>query len=271
MILHACGLRRKPRCRLAASCCTGSASKGEHSVTTPLPLSGPTDPPADHLFYPPRASRGTRGPFKPNRGSSRARIVGGTVPTVMYMESGLEKKAVYCMLADEDVVDVQEQPPAIDYVDVDGKTVSHTWDARVTLRCGTRILVAIKPEKIALKLGLRQTIEHYAAQTPRSFADKAVLITGEKLPRDLVHDALLIHSVRRDPDRPADDAVRHFVNGLAGSVTIGTIVRATGAGAAAFRAAVRLIAEGTLSVVGPGRITYSTRVSARSSIPGRAA
>lgn len=277
-------------------------------MTTTLPPSGPTDPPADHLFYPPRASRGTRGPFKPNRGSSRARIVGGTIPTVMYMESGLEKKAVYCMLADLalrhtglvagirpparalepapgagaihqgcgsaadlDVVDVQEQPPAIDYVDVDGKTVSYTWDARVTLRCGTRILVAIKPAKIALKLGLRQTIERYAAQTPRSVADKAVLITGEKLPRDLVHDALLIHSVRRDPDSPADDAVRHFVNGLAGSVTIGTIVRATGAGAAAFRAAVRLIAEGTLSVVGPGRITYSTRVSARSSIPGRAA
>lgn len=226
---------------------------------------------ADDLFYPPRPSRGTRGPFRPNRGSSRARIVGGTVPTEMRMESGLEKKAAYVLLADPEVVDIREQPPAIDYVEADGTPVSYTWDAIVSLRSGTRILVAIKPETIALKTGLRERIARFAAQTPRSVADKAVLITGEKLPRDLVHDAMLIQSVRRDPDRSADVTVRTFVAGLAGTVTVATIVAATGLGALGFRATVRLVADGTLAVVGGGRIGYGTRVALSNSRSWRAA
>ncbi len=226
---------------------------------------------ASELFHPPRPSRGTRGPFRPNRGSSRARIVGGHVPTEMRMESGLEKKAAYVLLADPDVVDIQEQPPAIGYVEADGTPVRYTWDALVTLRSGTRILVAIKPEKIAQKTGLREQVQRFAAQTPRSVADKAVLITGEKLPRDLVHDAMLIHSVRRDPDRSADVTVQAFVAGLAGTVAVSTIVAATGLGALAFRATVRLVADGTLAVVGGNRLGYATRVALAASSFWRAA
>ncbi|WP_419951621.1 hypothetical protein [Methylobacterium sp.] len=95
---------------------------------------------------------------------------------------------------------------------------------------------------------------------PAEFADRVILVTENDLHRDLVHDAELIHEVRGD-DAPEDDRiVTGLVGHLNGMTTVGSLVAASGLAGRAFRAAVRLIADGSLRIVGRRRIGYATQV-----------
>lgn len=214
------------------------------------------------IFRVPAAtSRGTRDLSARSKGSSRARLVGNEVPTEIRVESGLERKAAFYLLARQDVVDVQEQPTAVAYVDDNDVERHHTFDFKVSMRCGARVFIEIKPDKIADRKGLSGKLRAIATQVPRETADRVVHFGEDILRRDVVQNAMLIHSVRRDRDRSADEVVRSFMAKVNGAVSVADVVRATGLKSRGFRALVRLVAAGELQFVGPGRIDYSTMIA----------
>ncbi|WP_449410613.1 TnsA endonuclease N-terminal domain-containing protein [Methylobacterium komagatae] len=211
------------------------------------------------LHYGPLPSRASRSSIRPSRGGTRVTIIGGDPPREIRCESNLEAKAAYVFLADPDIVDVLEQPPAVAYLDEDGEPHRHTFDFLLTRRSGERILVAIKPDARARAKNLRALLRQIAAYVPTAFAQKIVLITDADLGRDRVHDAKLVWAARRTPDSEADVAVAVYTSDLAGAITIQDLVARTGLEGRAFLAAVRAIANGRLTADAPG-IGYRTLV-----------
>lgn len=224
-----------------------------------------TDTFTDDLWHPPEKSRASRIVTKPSRGGSRVTIVAGTPEREFHLESYLEAKAAYVILARRETADLQEQPPAINYVDAEGRTRRHTFDFLQTLRDGTRILVAVKPWRRAIEKDLPRTLRSIAEQLGASdldIADRVALLTERRLGRDVVHNARLILSVGRDVDPEADAAVAEIVAALQGETTLRGIATSSGFDGRGFRAGIRLIADGRLVVPKAARLAPETRVRA---------
>lgn len=213
--------------------------------------------PLSPFWRPPGPSVATRIPSRRSRFSARSSIVGGAEPRRIHCEGGVEEKGAYVFVTHRDVADVYEQPAPVKYVDENGKARRHTFDFLLLLKDGRRIAVAIKPAEFREKW--EPIIRRIAGQMSRKFADAAILLTESDLHSDLVHNAMLIHAVRRDPPGAHDDQMRDLVRGLNGSVRIGDLVEHSGLEGRGFRAVVRLIADGDLDISG-GRIGYSTQV-----------
>lgn len=220
---------------------------------------------ADHVWYPPERSRASRIVTKPSRGGSRVTIVAGSPEREFHLESHLESNATYVLLAQHETADLQEQPPAVTYEDAEGRTRRHTFDFLQTLRNGTRILVAVKPWRRAIEKDLPRTLRLIAEQLGKGdldIADRVALLTDRRLGRDVVHNAKLILSTRRDVDLEADAAVGEIVAALQGETTLRHIARASGYDGRGFRACVRLIAEGRLVVPEAARLAPETSARA---------
>jgi hypothetical protein len=218
------------------------------------------------LHYGPLPSRASRSSIRPSKGGTRVTIVGGDPPREIRCESDLEAKATYVFLADRDIVDVSEQPPAVTYLDGDGEPHRHTFDFLLTRRSGERILVAIKPEARAQAKNFRAQLRQIAAYVPKAIAQKVKLITDADLGRDRVHDAKLIWAARRTPDPEADAAVAVCYSDLTGAITVGDLVARSDLKGRGFMAVVRAIANGGLTA-NARRIGYETLVRAAPKAP----
>jgi hypothetical protein len=219
-----------------------------------------TDPAApryctlDDMCRSPAPSQASRVPSRRSKGSSRALDVGGSSPREIHCESGMEADFLTVMLARRDVVDVQEQPPTVTYIDEDGCQSDHTFDFLVEMQDGRKIVYEVKPFARAVKHRWRDRIALIASQD-EGFADGYALVTEKNFPRDVVHNAELIRSVRRNGPE-YDDCIREIVFSVRGRVKIGDIVARSGLDGDGFRAVVRLIDAGELKLVGGGRIDY---------------
>lgn len=207
--------------------------------------------------------------IKAPKGALRGRTVtNGPSPRRVMVESNVELKAVHVLLARHDVVHLREQAEPVSYVDAEGVDRLHFFDFVATLDTGEKVAVAVRPHERALRHDLDGTLRQIAAQMDATVADRVVHMSERHLPRDLVEDAKLLRAVRRD-NRPDDDkAVAAIVATLNGVVTVDGLVRASGLDGRGFRAVVRLIGDGVLSIVGARGITYATRV-VRASQGGR--
>jgi len=212
------------------------------------------------VWCPPGRSLSTRNVHARSRGASRPSLVGGAQPREIMCESGLEKKAGHFLLTHPQVADLREQPPAVKWIDASGIEHRYTFDFLVTLHGGWTIAVAVKPLAKAERQRLKETLAVIAGQLAPGFADGVLLITDADLPRDVVHNSALLHHARRGADDTHDTVVEELL-ALAGTSTIGGLVAASGLGGAGFRAIVRLIARGTIEVVGNARIGYDTFIA----------
>ena len=197
-------------------------------------------------------------PYFPPLGSLRSRdwnlkteFAGRTVlPTPgnrsLHGESWSEGKAALCLMADPRVRLVQEQPALVKYVDLAGKERDHTVDLLAHMHDGSRTAVLVKPRAIAIEEDLLGMMRLLAAQVPVSFADRWMHMHEGHMTRDVVDNAGLIVGVLTDGPR-SDDAL---VGRIAAMVDIPTRIRdvVRSLGADAFRAVVRLIADGALRV-----------------------
>jgi hypothetical protein len=225
-----------------------------------------------NLVSAPEPSRASRSTIRPSKGAARVTIVAGNPRREIRLESHLEAKVAYVCLADRRIVDLVEQPPAIHYQDAQGRPRKHTFDFLLTTATGLRILVAVKPWRRAVAKDLETTLQLIARQIPPLIANQVLLVTEQKLDRNKIHNAKLIHAVRRDPDPEADAAVGVHVETLNGSITIGDLVKSTGLAARGFNACIRLIDQGTLVPTGPHRLDYqSVVVRAPALVTGAAA
>jgi hypothetical protein len=153
-----------------------------------------------------------------------------------------------------DVAEVAEQPPAVVYVDDDGRERRHTFDFQIKLTTGSTGLVAIKPAALVGKTGIDRTVDLIAEQIPPSRADWVLLFTEKDLSPTDLFNAQQIHHARRDR-WPEDDAVMTKVlRHLKGETTIGELAAKSGLNGYAFDAVVRAISDGKLKPVGYGML-----------------
>jgi hypothetical protein len=141
----------------------------------------------------PEPSRATRDVVRRSkaslRGSMIAKLPAFERPRVIQFESMLEYRFLCLMLVRPDVLDIQEQPPAIRYRRADGSEASHVFDFLVTLIGGKRIAVAIKPAERVIQRDFITELHHVAAATPKHFANRIKLVTDEQLDRRAAAEA----------------------------------------------------------------------------------
>lgn len=209
------------------------------------------------MIYLPGESRSSRNVHSKSRGACRPSVVVHNCEIMC--ESGMERDAASIMAIDPDLVELREQPPAVTWVDAEGTLIRHTFDYLATLRSGQKIAVAVKPMEVAKRTRFRETLDLIARQVPRSFADGVRLVTDEDLPRDHVHNAVLLRQSLRTSNPEHDELIKRLLSEHRGA-TIGQIVEASGLEGQAFQAITRLIASGAVRVIDNARIGYLARI-----------
>jgi len=177
----------------------------------------------------------------------------------MFFESTLEKRAQHCAFAHPGAVRAEEQR-RLEYIDASGRHTYHWFDLLLTTSREV-IAIAVKPYDVAERRDFRTLLQLIAIQTPKHFADRVVLVTERNLPRDVVYNAELIHSVRLDPEPDVDEVVRAQVSTVPEPLRIDELTTRCGIGGSAFRSVVRLIAAGEINLAHRGsRITPTSLI-----------
>jgi hypothetical protein len=224
-----------------------------------------TDPTAlrystlDDLWSPPAPSLSTRDISARSQGSGRATKIGGVSPRQIRCESGLEAKALTMLLARRDVVDVHEQPTKVTYIDTDQVEREHTFDFLATMADGRKLAIQVKPAEKVQKYGWKALIERIATHGDGT-ADGYLLVTEKQIPPYALHNAKLIRAARRGARSDHDDVIRGIVVDINGRVKIADIVALSGLEGEGFRAIVRLIDLGELTIMARTRIDYPALV-----------
>ncbi len=216
---------------------------------------------SDGPYTPTYPSTASRKISRRSKGSSRGAFVVPDELRQILIESSIEKSGALWLLAQPDLVRLDDQPPAVRIVHPDGQPGWHTFDFRAHFDDGRRILISVKDEAHATKNDVAGFLQHIAPQIPKSFADGVMLYTERSVSPAMLSNARLIQAVRRDPPHPADAVVAAIVATTQGQVRIGDVVADSGHGAAAFRAIVRLIAKRVILLTADERIGYATRVT----------
>lgn len=211
-------------------------------------------------FRPPLPSAATRKLPLRSKSSNRGSLVNPATGVVTDYHSVPERNTLLVTLARRDVLNVHEQPPAVEFRDIDGKLHHHTFDFLVHLTSGRKVAVAVKPYDVAARKNLMATLQAIAAQLPAGFADEVKLITERNLHPDDVYNAELIQSVRTHPNPESDEQVRAVACTLVGAATIECITTQFERRGEAFRSVVHLIYRDELRLVGARRITHGARV-----------
>lgn len=216
-----------------------------------------------HRWREPSRSDASRRPSEKSNSAARPVIVTTQDNRELLCESELEAKAAFILMARPDCVRLYEQPEPVRYCDYEGVERHHTFDLLVVLRSGNRIAVAVKPARVAEKLGLPALLRHIASQIDPAFASGVLLMTDAKMPRNAVANGRLVHDARRHPDPEIDQRVRDVIETLNGTTTIVSIVRAAGLDGhdQGFYAVARAIGDGLIVPAAPGLIDHETPVS----------
>jgi len=193
----------------------------------------------------PEPSRATRDVTKASRGhQTGSRMIAtafAAAGQTVRFESGGEGNTLSTFAADPDVVDIEEQPPAVEWIDHNGRKRLKTFDFRVTFKNGSRVAVEVKPAEIAARTRLLDELRCLAKTMPRAFADSISLVTDDDLDPIALHNAGVISRYCGSADFEADDRTGALVACLTGTVEITDIVRSVGLGHRGFGAVVRLI------------------------------
>ncbi len=170
---------------------------------------------------------------------------------------------LYLLIANPDVEDIIEQPPAVAYVDTEGKDRSHTIDVAAKLTNGKKDAIAVKQESMVERSGINETLNHIREQRSAPWADRIYLRTGAHMSRDAADNARLIADALRWKTADDVEAVREFARTLAGSISIRILTDMTIPAAAGMQAVLCLLAEGYLELCGTKLIDYSSQVQLR--------
>ena len=220
--------------------------------------------PLNRSFRRAQASRSTR------RINPRARVSGRGMMScllpswdhtrrVVY-ESILEMKVLHLLLARPDIWDLWEQPERVRYIDAEKNAKFTVFDFLITLRCGRKIAIAVKPSAIVEETGFRQELELIWAATPLSFADDVVLVTDRSFTPAEARNAERLQEFHRSPDDEADQIIMDLIRGLQSETTIAELVASSGLDGRGFRAAFRMIFSGGAQLLTAGDISPKSQI-----------
>ncbi|WP_294642439.1 hypothetical protein [uncultured Aureimonas sp.] len=214
----------------------------------------------DESWLPPEPSRASRAIALRSTASYRGSIVDAATNREHLFESDLEQGFIHIALASPEVVELHEQPPAVAFIDDDGRRAEHTFDALLVTRSGERVAIDVKPRS---KIGRSRILDiqrRIREQVGTRFADRYLVRTEDHIHPDDVADARLVLRARRLADPAADAAIAEALPFLAGWCRLVDLVDAIGGGSAAFNAAVRALGSGVLSARGDARISIDAFV-----------
>lgn len=139
------------------------------------------------IYRGPEPSHATRPITRRSRASLRGEMVamlpGFARPRILQFESALEYAFLCLTLVRDDIQHIWDQPPAVRYIDSDGRPAKHVFDFLVTKADGERIAVAVKPMQRVIARNFLSELERVSAATPKQFADRVMLITDQHLDR----------------------------------------------------------------------------------------
>ncbi|KQW33520.1 MULTISPECIES: hypothetical protein [unclassified Ensifer] len=208
-------------------------------------------PAHDVLWIPPKRSTGTRQPTPRTQGHSRGYLVDPGTERAVGFESTHELACALMLLANRAVVDIEDQPPEVEYMGADGKVHGHTFDYRATLRSGATTAIAVKPSHLVEKTGIRDVLKR-VRPVLNGFADTAILLTDEQLTKARAWNAKNILRARRCRNDSDCNEVRDFLQGVHGTINVYDLGQRFGDFPSAMNAIWCLIYERTLVQNKPG-------------------
>lgn len=180
---------------------------------------------------------------------------------ITWYESILERCAALLGRLRPDIIDVAEQPPAVEYIDDYGARRRHTFDFSFTTTGAGRVLTAVKPSSLVAKSGIDRIVELVAEQIPPSVADRVSLFTEKMLTETDLFNAEAVNLATRD-DWPEDDAtLAKIIAKLRRETTIADLVEKSGLQGYGYDAVVRALDAGKLRLVEYGPLDFDAVVA----------
>jgi hypothetical protein len=174
-----------------------------------------------------------------------AKTAGDPLARAYDLESRTEAKVFYVLAAHPDVYLIRTQPPQVRYYDECLQTLRrHTPDLIATMTDGTRIAYVVKPWAHTQKDAFRLLIKYLRRDMVPGVVDKVLVRTERHFTDTQIQNAELIHRCSRIADEIADEVIAGLVAKLQGEISISNLIDASGLGARAFSAVVRVIAAG---------------------------
>ena len=216
------------------------------------------------IFVAPRASRSTRNISERSRGRTFVETGAfrshGTCDQKIVFDSLGEFDAFVTTSALHPVADMVEQPPAIDYVDADGRARRKVVDQVYTFADGTRIAAEIKPAARAKAQNLEHQLSYVAAAMPDDFADNLILITEECYDQWEALNARRLLAYRREDDPEAAAIIAKLASEVNMPVTIRDLIARAAIGGRAWPEIFKAIYSGTLRSIEEGVIDLNMLV-----------
>lgn len=176
-------------------------------------------------------------------------------------ESKLELIFITLAMTSGKVVDLLEQPQALNYRDASGKERSHTFDFLITMHDGQRHAVAVRPEERAIAKRFDAELALIGSQLPPDFAENVILFTDRCFSAADASNALRYFELLKCADPEADMTIQEAIQSLHRPVSMSDLCAATGLAGRAYRAAFRAVMSGMLRQVSPGLIDLNTVVA----------
>jgi hypothetical protein len=215
--------------------------------------------PEDEWWTPTERSHGKR-QFKFSTKSSQHSVA--VIDNVaVNAESRLERKGILVLRARPDTVRIVEQSPQVAFVDADGETHLHTFDALVSRTDRKKIAVDIKPSKLVRSSGIRELHTLLIRQIPHRTADALLVMTDRMFTAADFYNAELMNMVAKQ-EFPEDDAIiLDLVRRMKAAAPIADLVKRSGLHGYGFNAVVRAIAAGHLRMTARIHIDYPAVVA----------
>ncbi|WP_235962728.1 TnsA endonuclease N-terminal domain-containing protein [Jannaschia marina] len=154
---------------------------------------------------------------------------------MIQFESKLEQRVLFLYLARPDIWDVWEQPPSVTYRDERGAIRQHVIDFLVTLRCGRKLAVAVKPLKRAQRSAFLSELQAIRRQLAKDVADDLVLVTDRDFTKEEALNAERYLSIRRGYGPDDLSRVASVLKSKPLPGTVRGLVDLLGGGSAAYR------------------------------------
>ena len=185
--------------------------------------------------------------------------VGAQEESGMDIESYTELQVLLALLARPGTVHVENQVEFA-FTGPDGGTDRHFFDFRATKADGSRTAIMVKAAYRFRQASIHDQLTYIASQVTKSFADSVEVLTEKNLVPSEIHNAEMMHQMRR-PVPDVDAAARRAIRDIRGHVLIRDLVEIIGHAGDGFQAVVRLIRSHELKLTRRERISYETYVT----------
>lgn len=140
------------------------------------------------------------------------------------VESQIERGLGRILVAQHDVARIEDQPPAVPYVDDDGVVHDHTFDFRAWYLSGKVVAFAVKASGQVARSGIRNTLKWIGKQGLKGFAHEIVLVTEKQITDGRAWNASQVIRSRQMRNDDHCEELRGFAAQFRGAVSMADLI-----------------------------------------------